>query len=459
MIIFVCLLFLSIIIYLTYFQIFQAGNIVTNPYNRRQWQREEFTVRGNIYDRNGVVIAETYELDDGTTRSYPHNRTYSHLVGYSSRQYGRAGVEAFFNEELMGASTGRSVARIVERITSDKVKGNHLYLTLNHQLQVTAESLLRGKTGSIVAIDPKTGDILAMVSKPDFNPNNLADDWTNLINDEASPLLNRGTSGLYPPGSTFKIVMTAAILEAGDIDPQYECTGSITIDGYTLRDYGGTAHGNLNLRDSLVVSCNTNFARMAQELGDRRVMEIVKRFYVGEAIGGDLPMARSRFPYSGSMEATELAAVSIGQGKLMISPLHMALITGAFANDGYMMEPRILREIETPEGRLLEGTPIISRKVLDAAIANEVKNMMVAAVNEGTGRNARISGVQVAGKTGTAENVTGESHAWFVGFAPADNPQVVVAVILEQEGKTGGAAAAPIAREFMREALKRGVLN
>ncbi len=454
-----CLLFLSIIVYLTYFQIFQAETIVENPYNRRQWQREEITVRGNLYDRNGVLIAESIETDEGIIRKYTHNRLYSHLVGYSHRQYGRSGVEAYYNNEIMGLTNEKSVSRIMERITGEKIRGNHLYLTLIHQLQLKAGALLKGKTGSIVAIDPNTGEILAMVSKPDFNPNNLVKDWSNLVEDERSPLLNRGLSGLYPPGSTYKVIMTAAVLENQEIDHQYQCEGSITIDGYNLSDYDKKGHGPLDLRKSLVVSCNTNFARMAQELGDRKVMEISRRFLLGEAIGGDIPLTKSLFPYENNMKPTDLAAVSIGQGKLLVTPLHMALIAGVFANEGEMLQPKILREIETPEGRIIDGPSIQPQRIVEATIANQVKEMMVAAVQEGTGKNARISGVQVAGKTGTAENISGASHAWFIGFAPADNPQIAVAVLLEKEGNTGGAVAAPIAREIMREALRRGVLN
>lgn len=417
------------------------------------------TLRGNIYDRNGVLLAETFDGEEGYTRKYPYNRLYSHLVGYSHRQYGRAGVEDFYNEELMGLSDGRTVNKIIERITNDTIKGNHLYLTLNHQLQVKAEALLTGKRGSIVALDPATGEILAMVSKPDFNPNRLVEDWDDLVNDEGSPLLNRGLSGLYPPGSTYKTVITAGILESGDVDPQYDCVGSITIDGYTLSDYDKSGHGPLDLRKSLVVSCNTNFARMGVELGDEKIMEISRRFLLDGDLRGDFPITKSLFPYKGNMEPTELAAVSIGQGKLLVTPLHMALVAGVFANGGVMKEPRVLKEIETPEGRGSEAEESEAIDIVEASIANQVKDMMVAAVNEGTGKNARIKGVSVAGKTGTAENDSGASHAWFIGFAPADKPKIAIAVVLEKEGKTGGAAAAPIARELMKEALRRGVLN
>lgn len=460
LIVLTCVLFFSIIGYLTYFQIFMATKVSQNNYNRRLWQREENTIRGTIYDRKGVVLAETIVNDEAMTRSYPFNNLYSHIVGYSHRQYGRTGAEAYYNSDLMAiGSEAGTVARLRERITGEKVKGNHVYLTLHHELQKTGERLLRGKKGSVVAIDPRSGEILAMVSKPDFNPNRLNTDWSKLIEDERSPLLNRGIAGLYPPGSTFKVIMSAAVLENGQIDTNYDCKGSIVVDGYTLSDLNKQGHGVLDLRRSLAVSCNTNFARMALELGGDRVLNMARGFYFGRPIPGDIPMQTSRIPYDRGIKPTELAAVAIGQGKLLVSPVQMALVAGVFANDGVMMTPRILQEVRSPEGKQLRGISSEGIRVIPSEIADEVKEMMVAVVAEGTGKNARISGIRVAGKTGTAENATGESHAWFIGFAPADAPKVAVAIILETEGRSGGIAAAPVARQIMTQALKRGVLD
>ena len=436
-----------------------AANVAQNNYNRRLWQREENTIRGTIFDRNGVVLAETIVKEDTMTRNYPFNNMYSHIVGYSHRQYGRTGAESYYNRDLMAIGNEGAVARLRERITGEKVKGNHVYLSLHHELQKTAERLLRGKKGAIVALDPRTGEILAMVSKPDFNPNKLNTEWTKLVEDDRSPLLNRGMAGMYPPGSTFKVIMAAAVLEQGQLDSNYECTGSIVVDGYTLTDANKQGHGLLDLRRSLAVSCNTNFARMALELGGDRVLNMSRSFYMGRPIPGDLPLQTSRLPYDKNIKPTELAAISIGQGKLLVTPLQMALVAGVFANEGVMMTPRILRDVKTPDGKQIRSRSTEGIRVISSEIANEVKTMMEAVVTEGTGKNARISGVRVAGKTGTAENATGESHAWFIGFAPADAPRIAVAIILETEGRSGGTAAAPVAREMVIQALKRGVLD
>lgn len=453
------MLFLSLIVYLTYFQAFRAQTIVNNTYNKRLWQREEQTLRGNIYDRNGVVLAESVIENDVIYRKYPQNRLYSHIVGYSHRQYGRSGIEAQYNNDLLGYNSEGVIDKIRDTITGDRHKGNHIYLTLNHSLQQKAEELLRWKVGSIVALEPSTGEVLALVSKPDFNPNNLVEEWTGLVDDPLSPLLNRGTSGLYPPGSTYKVIITTAVLEDGNIDTNYVCEGSINIDGYNLTDLGGRGHGPLELWGSLMVSCNTNYARMAVELGDDRIRGISKRFKLEEDINSDFNIQKSRFPYTKEMTKTELAAVAIGQGRLLVTPIHMALVASTIANDGYMPSPRIIKEITTSEGRIIKEISTNQESIISEEDANTVKLMMKAVVEDGTGKNAEIAGISVAGKTGTAENPQGKNHAWFIAFAPVEEPKIAIAVLLENEGVTGGAVAAPIARDMIIEALKRGVLD
>lgn len=454
-IVLISVLFLSIIIYLTYIQIFRAEEIAQNPYNKRQWAIEDRVIRGSIYDRNGIVLTETKTLGDSAVkRLYNYDRLYSHIIGYSSRQYGKAGIESYYNSELLSLTGDNTVAKIRETVTGQPVKGHSLILTLDHDLQKKAEQLLRGKMGSVVAMNPKTGGILAIVSKPDYNPNNLTEDWEKLVKDENSPLLNRSLAGLYPPGSIYKLIIAASVLENPDIDANYNCTGTITIDGYTLADANKRGHGFLDLRRSVIVSCNTNFARMSVQLGGENVTNISRKFLMGRKSGGDIPIAESRYPYGNNMKPTDLAAVAIGQGKLLVTPIHMAAVASTFANKGVMMVPYIVEKVKNADGMVVALAENKSIQVIADSIADEIADMMVAAVREGTGKNARIYGVNVAGKTGTAQNETGESHSWFIGFAPAENPQVAVAVILESEGKSGGEAAAPIAREVMNEALR-----
>lgn len=454
-IILVSVLFLSIIVYLTYIQIFRAEKMAQNPYNKRQWIREDETIRGSIYDRNGVLLAETKVLEDKTMkRLYNYNNLYSHIIGYSSRQYGRAGLESYYNKELLALLKEDTFAKIKESITGQPIKGHNLFLTLDHDLQKKAQQLLEGKTGSIVAMDPKTGQVLAMVSKPDYNPNNLSKDWSRLVKDEKSPLLNRSVSGLYPPGSIYKIIIAASLLENPNIDTTYNCSGSITIDGFTLTDANKRGHGFLDLRQSIIVSCNTNFARMGVELGSKNINDISKRFLLGEKLDGHIPISQSHYPYSQNMSPTDIAAVSIGQGKLLVTPIHMASLASTFANKGLMATPYIVEKVKNTEGRIVSLTKNESKRIISDTISDEITDMMVAAVKEGTGKNASIYGVNVAGKTGTAQNETGKDHSWFIGFAPAEDPQIAVAVILESEGKSGGIAAAPIAKQIISQGLK-----
>lgn len=303
-------------------------------------------------------------------------------------------------------------------------------------------------------MNPITGEVYAMVSLPDFNPSTLKENWNNIVEDENSPLLNRATSGLYTPGSTFKVITTIAAIETTDLDREYECTGSTIIDGYELKDYNGKAHGKLNLEDALVKSCNTYFAEKGVLIGKDKLGEVADRFMVNKKIPFDIPVAKSTFPYKENIGKTDIAASSIGQGKILMTPLNMALIASGIANKGDIVRPVLVKEIISPEGKVIKNNqPQIISRGADIFTANEVKNMMVEGVKRGTSKNASIKNIRVAGKTGTAENTSGKAHAWFIGFAPADNPKIAVAVALEEDGTTGGQTAAPIARNIMIEAL------
>ena len=327
-------------------------------------------------------------------------------------------------------------------------------LTIDHHLQEYSRELLKGRKGSIVAMNPKTGEVYSMANLPDFNPTSLKEDWNNIMEDGSSPFLNRATSGLYTPGSVFKVISTMAALETPELDKQYECKGSTKIDGYTLKDYGEKAHGKVNLEEALVKSCNSYFAEKSIIIGKDKIGEVADRFMINGKIPFDLPTSKSTFPYKENLGKTDIASASIGQGKVLVTPLNMALIASGIANKGEVVKPILVKETISPEGTIIRtnSTRVISNGT-DIFTANEVKNMMVEVVKRGTGTNASIKGVRVAGKTGTAENPSGKSHAWFIGFAPADDPKVAIAVVLEEDGTTGGKTAAPIARNIMIEAL------
>jgi peptidoglycan glycosyltransferase len=449
----ICILFVSLIVYLSYFQVFKAEAVKNNSYNKRLWINEEKILRGSIIDRSGKILAYSEKSGDTYKRFYNYGNLYSHIIGYSSREYGKVGLELEYNNTLLNISENTPLNEL-KNIVVPNTEGNTLKLTIDHHLQEYSRNLLNGKKGSIVAMNPTTGEIYAMVSLPDFNPSALKENWNNIMEDRDSPFLNRATSGLYAPGSTFKILTSVGILNTPDLDKQYKCTGSTKIEGYTLKDYGGKAHGNVNLEEALVKSCNSYFAEKGTMVGKDKLGEIADKFMLNKNIPFDLPTAKSSFPYKENLGKTDIAAASIGQGKVLVTPLNMVMIASGIANKGEIVKPILVREAIAPDGSIVESnySQVLS-KATDVFTANEIKNMMVEVVNRGTGTNARIKDIRVAGKTGTAENSSGKTHAWFTGFAPADDPKIAVVVVLEKDGTTGGKTAAPIARNIMIEAL------
>ena len=444
-----CLLFVSLIVYMSYFQIFKAKEIKNNSYNKRLWINEESILRGSVVDRNGKILAHSEKRDDSYIRNYEYGRLYSHIIGYSHRQYGKVGLELEYNNTLLNINENAAIDEI-KNIVIPNTEGNSIKLTIDHELQGKARSLLKGKKGSIVAMSPTTGEVYAMVSLPDFDVSNLNEEWKGISEDSNSPLVNRATQGLYAPGSTFKVITTIAAIKSGIIDEEYECTGSVVVDGYKFNDYNNKGHGVINLKQALAKSCNTYFASKAMEIGKDKMGEVANNFMVNQIIPFDLPTKESQYLYKGNLNKTDIAASSIGQGKVLVTPLNMALIASGIGNGGQIMEPTLIKEIISKKDKVIKtNTPKILSQGTDGVTANIVKDMMVETVRSGTGTNARIKNVEVAGKTGTAENSSGKSHAWFIGFAPADNPKIAVAVLLEEDGTTGGATAAPIGRDIM----------
>ncbi|MGJ0846112.1 peptidoglycan D,D-transpeptidase FtsI family protein [Tissierella praeacuta] len=448
-----CLMFISLIVYISYFQIFEAEAIKNNSYNKRLWINEESILRGSIYDRNGKTLAYSEKIDDTYKRYYIYGRLYSHIIGYSYREYGKSGLELQYNNTLLNINENAAINEI-KNIVAPTTEGNSIKLTIDHELQAKARTLLKGKKGSIVAMNPSTGEIYAMVSLPDFDVANLKADWKTITESPDSPLINRATQGLYPPGSTFKLITTIAVLNTANLEEYYNCTGSTNINGYVFKDYQGKAHGNIDLRQALIKSCNTYFTTKSIEIGKDRIGNTAERFMINNNIPFDLPIKSSQFPFKENLDKTDIAAAAIGQGKVLVTPLNMALIVSGIANEGQIVKPILVKEIISKNNKILKkNTTEVLSQGTDSITANKLKDMMVDVVKSGTGKNARIKNIKVAGKTGTAENSSGKSHAWFVGFAPADEPKIAIAVILEEEGSTGGKSAAPIARDIMIHAI------
>lgn len=445
----VSLMFLSLVTYLLYFNMFRAEEISSNTYNKRQWEDEKFVKRGSIYDRDGEVLAETIVDGDNRIRKYPKGKLYSHIIGYYSKVYGKSLLEMSYDRELLGHGD-------INISFNELRSGYDLNLTIDHTLQSYAYDQLAGRDGAVVAIEPSTGKILAMVSYPDFDPSteSLEKNWKYIVEREDSPLLARATGGLYAPGSTYKIVTAATAYSAGYSGRTFTDDGVFEVEDLEVENYGGEVLGDLTLKTAFEKSSNDVFCTLGYELGAENVKNAAESFGINKDIPSDIPMAKSRIEYK-KMTNSDAALVSIGQGQLLMTPLHVAMMGATVANDGKMMKPYLVNSITTASGISLgETKPEMIYQPLSTMAADYLDELMIGVVKNGTGRSAQISGITVAGKTGTAENETDKDHAWFVGYAPAENPKIAVAVILEYDGNTGGKNAAPIARNIMSKYLK-----
>ncbi|MDD4503813.1 MAG: penicillin-binding transpeptidase domain-containing protein, partial [Clostridiaceae bacterium] len=443
-------LFALVCLYLLYFNLFESRVISSNSYNRRLRESSENIIRGSIQDKNGEVLVKSTKNKSGVKRKYVYPRYFSHIIGYSSTNYGSSGLEAFYNKELMSSSDTMEALR--SKVNDYYVQGNNIRLTLDRSLQVYASEQLHGKKGAVVVLRPDTGEILAMVSKPDFDPSSIQNNWESLMNNRKSPLLNRAAEGLYPPGSTFKLIITSSIIKNSLQDREIECNGEVNVGGYIIKDSNGKAHGKIKLDEALKYSCNSYFIQQGLNLGNRNIYNEATKFKFNKNIQTDFKISQSVFP--NKADDKNVAQESIGQGEVLMTPLHAALMVAAIANEGVMMQPYVVSSITDSKGKIIKDfKPKQTSQVMDRAAADKIKALMVEVVKSGTGTSAKVNKVTVAGKTGTAE-VSGnqKSHAWFVGFAPADNPRVAIAVLIENGGG-GGSTAAPIASKVLKKAL------
>lgn len=454
-VLFFLLCFFVLIVYLTYIVEYQGDMLATHPKNRRVWKIEEQTVRGGIFDRNGETLAKT-DTNGANKRIYPLAASTSHFLGYSSPKYGKSGLEDAYDNYLLGLVGRQKYINYFRRLAGKPAQGYDLYLTIDGRLQQEAYNLLRGRRGAVVALEPQTGAVLALVSSPGFDPNRLEQNWESISNDEDSPLLNRATQGSYPPGSAIKIAVAAGALEQKPRlwNKIFENPGYIEVEGRTIHDSVRT-NKQLKMEEALAYSSNVVFVQIALDMGAENFYNALESFYFNKAIPFELPVKKSVLPAPFKLDPNALAESAIGQGQMLVTPFQMALITAAIANDGVMMAPYLIDKIVTPGGTVISKTRAeeLARPIGPRA-AELVSQGMKAAVDWGTGTRATISGVEVAGKTGSAQNPQGKSHAWFVGFAPVEDPQIALAIVLENEG-AGGTKAAPIAQKLFTMMLGR----
>jgi len=452
---FFTLLFVALLVMLTYVQVWAAPSLKTNPSNTRAIEEEMKIDRGTIFSADGVALAVNTKSGPYFLRRYPEGDITSPWLGYNSLQYGRAGVERAYNEDLTGQTGLLGVTNYLDTILNRAHRGADLKLTINMAVQRAAASALGDRKGAVVALDPRTGAVLAMVSFPRYDPNQIDTVWKALNADPDRPLVNRASQGLYPPGSVFKIIVAGAALQNRAVTPQtsFDDTGTYLAGGYIVHNYGGNTYGKHTFTQAFAKSINTTFAKVGVQLGASTLASFASDFGFGKSPPWTLGGSASFFPSPGSMDKAHVAQAAFGQGQVLSTPMEIALAAAAVANGGTIMKPYIVGQVLDANQKVLENAkPQMWLQPLTADTAAAVRDLMVQVVKNGTGTSAAISGVQVAGKTGTAEVATGQPHAWFAGFAPADNPRVVVAVLVENAG-TGGTVAAPIARQVIAAAL------
>jgi peptidoglycan glycosyltransferase len=467
------LLFAILIGFTSYNAVVDAEDLEANRNNRRALIEEQTIPRGLIYARDGntVLARNRSERRDGTrifTREYPRGGTFAHPIGYSFIRNGRRSLELFDNDDLVGEEN--EFESIFAGLEGRDEEGKDVITNLDVGGTQAAVAGLAGRKGSVVAIEPQTGKVRVMVSIPEYDPNQIPSNFRQINRDQNKPLLNRSTQELYPPGSTFKVVTATAALDSGKITPESIIDGSSPkeISGVPLENSGGQSFGPISFTDALTNSVNTVFAQVGERIGRGTLVEYMRRFGFYEDPELDYP--DFQMVPSGIIngdgdyvdDGFDVGRVAIGQGglegEIRTSSLQMALVASAIANGGRLMRPRLTDSVVRKDGRVAERIqPDLQSQVMKPETAEQLTAMMSRVVEEGTGTAAALSGVQVAGKTGTAE--VGEfrefTQPWFICFAPVENPRLAVAVTIERQpaGSQGGTVAAPIAKSVLEAVL------
>ena len=447
----IALLFLALILYVGYFIQIQGPEVINNSYNARLNRFSDRVHRGKILTSDGTVLAHNEEDEDGNElRVYDHGDVFAHVVGYSTK--GKTGIESLANFYLL-TSHVNLIEQAVNELSGRKNLGDDVVTTLDINLQQTAYSALGDRRGAVIAMEPDTGKILAMVSKPDYDPNTLLTDWAALTDsaNTQSQLLNRAAQGLYAPGSTFKILTALEyIREHPDNykDFHFDCNGVYHNGEYSIKCFHSEAHGSQDFVKAFANSCNGAFSRMGLELDLNRFAATAEELLYNRPLPfSGFPYKESSFNMKAGADIWEILQSSIGQGTTLITPLHSVLITSAVANGGTLMKPYLLDRVVSAGGEEVKKfLPEAYGSLMTADEVGKLTELMKAVTDVGTGSAVRTEDYTAAVKTGTAEFETGkETHAWFTGFAPAEAPKIAVTVLVEESG-SGGKIAGPVAR-------------
>jgi len=468
----VILMFALLIGFTSRWAVFSAASLRDNPLNRRSLLAQERIKRGPILAADGTVLARSVRGSDGLyTRRYPQHGLFAHAVGYTYIDYGQAGLEQSYSDYLNGVSqTG--LTAILDQLQGRRPAGDTVNTSLDPSAQRVALSDLGSQPGAVVALDPHTGAIKVFASVPGYDPSSGAAGLARLNNDPAAPLLDRVTQSAYPPGSTFKVVTDIAALDSGRFTPASILNGDSpkVISGVPLENDGNQSFGPISLTKALTFSVNTVWAQVGVQLGKATMAHYMNRLGFDRQPPIDLPSSEVRasgeyFDVHGQTRLVpptspqvDVGRMAFGQDHLEVTPLQMAMVAASVANDGVLVAPHLVDTVVNSDGQTVRtnGTQVIDR-AMSAQTAREVGAMMAQVVQEGTGTAAALNGIQVAGKTGTAQTSTpGESQVWFIAYAPLRDPRYAIAVTVERSTGQGGTVAAPIARDVLESLLKTG---
>ena len=473
----VVVLFAILIGFTSYWSVFDAQALKEKTANARPLLEQQQIKRGRILAADGTVLARSVAKGRGESRRYvrryPEGALYGHPIGYSFVRYGDSEFEKYHNDELVGDES--EFSSIVDELRGRRQEGNDIVTNIDPAAQRVAQADLEAVGfGAVVAIEPSSGRVKVLASNPPYDPNRVPEHLGELNQDPTSPLFDRATQGQYPPGSTFKVVTAAAGLDSGAITPQttIDAPGTLDIQGQELNNDFNEDFGAISLDTALTNSVNTWFAQLGEQVGEQTLFEYMDAFGFNSTPAIDLPSSqvyKSGIFDSGELlgpgDPIDIARVAIGQERLAVTPLQMAEVASAVANRGRLMKPQIWSRVVDPDGRVSKRLdPSEYSQPIDEETAAELTTAMEGVVSEGTGTNAAISGVPVAGKTGTAETPfndtcgggSEENQAWFIGFAPADDPQIAIAATVECTTAFGNDVAAPIFRDVAETILNGG---
>ena len=442
--------FIAMIGYVLWYSVAKAGEDINNSYNHRQEIMAENTIRGSILTADGKEIAVTLTDENGEYRYYPGGRIFAHVAGYINN--GGYGLEKTMTYYLL-QSNDSFIDNIINDITGSKSQGDNVVTTLDYGLSEAAYNALGNNSGAVIITEPSTGKILAMVSKPDFNPNTLSEEWAQITSDKNnSQLVNRATQGLYPPGSTFKLITMLEYIRENKntyMDYSYICSGAYEIGESVINCNHKLAHGEENLIESFANSCNSSFINMGLSLDINKLRDTAEELLLNKELPYPLEYNKSQFVLSDSSSDWDIAQSSFGQGKTLITPLQLALITSAIANDGVLMNPILVTDVNTASGNNVKHFKISEYgRLMSASEAEVLTEAMSEAAKTSYSWLFTDAGYEIAGKTGTAQyGNSGYEHSLFTSFSPVDSPEIAVTVVIEG-GEQRDASAIEVAKKI-----------